>query len=136
MEEHEKDILQTVSELKQTPYCVPDGYFSSLKEELKTCSLPHKGTAHLRPGILRAAFAMAAMLALLLTVGILFSARPVIEDEFTQEDLIVFSSGLTNIALYEEDGEQYASAEEIDAEDIIEYLIYTGVSTDIIEQSR
>lgn len=130
----EKDILQT-EELKHMPYSVSDGYFHSLKVELKTYSYPQKVTANLRLMILRPALAMAAILALILTVGILFSSKPLSEEEFTQEDMIVFSGGMTNTILYEE-GEQYASAETIDEEDIIEYLIYTGVSAATIELSK
>ena len=57
-------------------------------------------------------------------------------DEFTQEDYILFSDNMINTAMYEDmEMDQMADAELID-EDIIEYLIYIGVSPESIELSK
>ena len=51
-------------------------------------------------------------------------------------DYIVFTGDYSAFGIYEEENdEQYADAG-VSEDDIIEYLIYTGVSEDIIELSK
>ena len=54
----------------------------------------------------------------------------------TQEDYMVFTDGYIDLELYDDGlSEQYADAS-ISNEDIVEYLIYTGVSEELIELSK
>ncbi len=103
MKTEEKDILQNRG-LKQTPYDVPEGYFSSLEQNLK--SIPWQNTEKVTPYI-----AIAATFALIMAAGGFFVGKSWTEN---------------NIA------EQYAEA--VTEDDILEYLIYTGVEIEELEQ--
>lgn len=133
MKPNDKDILATRSELKKLPYGVPEGYFDSFKAEMsgkfpQRASGPWKKSA---PYI-----AAAASLALLISAGTIALGKFRSEDTLSQEDYILFSDNLISIDIYEEPSTyQTADAELLD-EEIIEYLIYTGVSPEIIELSK
>lgn len=108
MKREEKDILQD-TRLKEPPFSMPEGYLSSLETKLK--SIPQQGAEKVTvwkkvtPHI-----AMAAMFALIMAAGGFFLGR-----SWTQK-------GIT---------EQYAEA--VTEDDIVEYLIYTGVEVDELE---
>jgi hypothetical protein len=109
MKTEEKDILQNRG-LKQTPYDVPEGYLSSLEQSLKDipCQNREKVTTwkKMTPYI-----AMAAMFALIMAAGGFFVEKSWTENKTT---------------------EQYA--EVVTKDDILEYLIYTGVEIEELEQ--
>ena len=73
--------------------------------------------------------AIAAAAALLIAAGTFLLERES-ESDLTQEDYIVFSEDMTNTIFYETD-EIYAEA--VTEDDIIEYLIYTGVDVEDLE---
>ncbi len=133
MKTNDKDILTARSELRKLPYGVPEGYFDSFKAEMsgrlpRTAAGPWKKSM---PYV-----AAAASLALLVSAGTFALGKFQSEDTLSQEDYILFSDNLISTAIYEDPSAyQVADAELLD-EEIIEYLIYTGVSPEIIELSK
>jgi hypothetical protein len=112
-----KDILEDKS-IKAMPYGTPDGYFEGLKTSLQQTGT-RKTILWKRP----AYAAIAAGFALFLAIGSFFLGRAS-ENNFTQEDYIVFSDEMTN-AIFYDDKEIYADA--LSEDDIIEYLIYNDI---------
>lgn len=106
MKREEQDILQN-EQLKKSPFRVPDNYFSSLNNELINISKKGNSTSvkkWLSYTAIAATFAL-----LVLGGGMLLkwqdSTRPI----------------------------GYAKAQEITNDDIVEYLIYTGVDLEDFE---
>ena len=133
MKTYGHDILASQKELKDRPFSVPDGYFDAFRSEMPAKVLSPRTDIWRRyvPYM-----ATAACLALLLSVGNLVSRNLNHADEFTQEDYILFSDNLISTSVYgNAEMEQTAEAELLD-EDIIEYLIYIGVSPESIELSK
>lgn len=127
------DILASRPELKDRPFGVPEGYFEAFKNEMAgKKAKPHisfwsKSVPYM---------AVAASLALILSVGSIFKKSFETGNEFTDEDYILFSNSFVSTAEYDSaESYQFAEAELID-EDIIEYLIYLGVSPESIELSK
>ena len=116
-----KDILQDKS-LKQQPYSVPEGYFDELKSSLKM--IPARSRRKMfHPWTWTAA----AVVTILIAAGSFFLGRYTDRLDLTEEDYIVFSDDLNTV--YQEISGQYASTD-LTEEDIIEYLIYTGVEVE------
>lgn len=133
MKTNDKDILATRSELRKQPYGVPEGYFDSFKAEMSG-KLPQAAAGPWKKSM--PYVAAAASLALLVSAGTIALGKFQSEDILSQEDYILFSDNLISIDIYEEPSTyQTADAELLD-EEIIEYLIYTGVSPEIIELSK
>lgn len=133
MKSERLDILTSQKELKDNPFGVPAGYFEAFKSNMPGMAVTPKISVWRRSVPYMAA---AACLAILLSVGtfLLNSLNPY--GEFTQEDYILFSDNMINTAMYEDMGmDQMADAELMD-EDIVEYLIYIGVSPESIELSK
>lgn len=131
MKNKDRDILAEALELKKMPYSTPEGYFDSFKANMKPSVHPHGQTF---VGQLMPYAAMAAMFLFLVTGGTFILRHATPQEDLTQEDFIVFSTGMTN-TLYYEDMNQIADAGIAD-EDIIEYLIYSGISAEEIELSK
>ena len=135
MKDLERDILQEAS-LKKCPYSVPEGYFESLKEKAVKYSKPAPAPVFRFKRVVMTAVSMAAMFILMVTAGTFLLEKTTPAEDMTHEDYIVFSDGYFNLEMYEDDmSEQYADASITD-EDIVEYLIYTGVSEEFIELSK
>lgn len=131
MKEKNRDILADNPKLKEQVYSVPDGYFSGFKAGMT----PY---ASVEPSLARRLvpyLSMAAVFIFLVTAGTFFLQQTTPADEFTQEDFILYSSNISGIGLYEEEPDQFADAGIAD-EDIIEYLIYSGISAEEIELSK
>lgn len=131
MKEKNRDILADNPKLKEQVYSVPDGYFSGFKAGMT----PY---ASVEPSLARRLVpypSMAAAFIFLVTAGTFFLQQTTPADEFTQEDFILYSSNISGIGLYEEEPDQLADAGIAD-EDIIEYLIYSGISAEEIELSK
>lgn len=129
---NENDILKDSLELKQMPFTVPEGYFEVFKE------------ANARPVARKVSLwnriapyaAMAAVFVSLVTTGTFLLERSMPQYDMTEEDYVLFSDNMMNTIAYEmEYGSQLAEAE-VSSEDIINYLIYTGVSAEHIELSK
>lgn len=128
----ENDILKDCVELRQMPYSVPEGYFESFKAEA------------VRPVARRVNFwnrfapyaAMAAVFVFLVTAGTFLLERSTPQYQMTEEDYMMFSDNIMTTIAYEmEYGYQLAEAE-ISEEDIINYLIYSGVTPEHIEFAK
>jgi hypothetical protein len=136
MKDSERNIMYDDS-LRKCPYSVPEGYFESMKERAVKYSKPAPAPVFQFKRILTTAVSMAAMFVLMVTAGTFLLENTTPEEDLTQEDYIVFSDGYFGLEMYDDGGlsEQYADAS-ISDEDIVEYLIYTGVSEELIELSK
>lgn len=126
------DILKDCTELKQMPFSVPEGYFDSFKNAnavpvAKRVSLWNRMVPYV---------AMAAVFVSLVAAGTFFLERSTPQYQMTEEDYVMFADNMMNTIAYEmEYGEQIAEAD-LSEEDIINYLIYTGISAEVIELSK
>ena len=133
MKDSERNIMYDDS-LRKCPYSVPEGYFDSLKERAMKYAQPAPVFQFKR--VLYTAVSMAAIFILMVTAGTFFLKGVTPAEDLTQEDYIVFTDGYIDLELYDDGlSEQYADAS-ISNEDIVEYLIYTGVSEELIELSK
>lgn len=128
-----QDILTSRPELKGNPFSTPEGYFESFKLEMS------RRVEKPRASIWKSSIqymAVAASLALILSVGTLIMNSIGTINDFSDEDYILFSNSFVSTAEYEDsESYQFAEAELMD-EDIIEYLIYVGASPESIELSK
>lgn len=126
------DILKDCTELKQMPFSVPEGYFESFKKEnaMPACrkvSLWNRMAPYA---------AMAAVFVFLVSAGTFLLEKSSPDYNMTEEDYVMFADNMMNTIAYEmEFGSQIAEADLSD-EDIINYLIYTGVTAEHIELSK
>ena len=126
------DILKDCTELKQMPFSVPEGYFESFKKEN---SMPVCRKVSLWNRIAPYA-AMAAVFVFLVSAGTFLLEKSSPDYNMTEEDYVMFADNMMNTIAYEmEFGSQIAEADLSD-EDIINYLIYTGVTAEHIELSK
>ena len=133
MKDSERNIMYDDS-LRKCPYSVPEGYFDSLKERAVKYAQPAPVFQFKR--VLYTAVSMVAMFILMVTAGTFFLKGVTSAEDLTQEDYMVFTDGYIDLELYDDGlSEQYADAS-ISNEDIVEYLIYTGVSEELIELSK
>lgn len=131
MDNKKRDILAENSGLRIRPFTVPEGYFESFKADMKQMAQPQQTTLLQK---LMPYASIAAVFVFLVTAGTLFLQKHTPVEEFTQEDYLVFSHNPMNVEYYE-NMDQIADAE-IAAEDIIEYLIYSGITPEEIEFSK
>ncbi len=128
-----KDILKDRPELKEMPYDVPAGYFDELNVEFIAKTIgSRKGTLktnnltsilsqqtlrsrHIRKALPYLAIAASLLVLALVTFG-LIQQKP--KDKFYTDQII--------------EQEYEGLNGELNDEEIIEYLIYTGVSTNVI----
>ncbi len=116
----EKNILKDTAELKSTPFTVPEGYFDNLKVELKMIPKQQTKTTRVvawKPFVRIAS--IAAVIAAIITAGAFLIEKSDAEYEFT---------------VLQEDSDYYADLHHLTEDDIIEYLISTGVELEDIEQ--
>lgn len=126
------DILKYSSdELRKMPYTVPEGYFEQVKAEISRSTAAEEGVSLWRKAV--PYISVAATFLIMVSAGTFFLEKTTQQDGMTYEDYLVHSDVLIE-AEYEQDT-QIADAT-IAAEDIIEYLIYTGVTAEDIEQSK
>lgn len=127
------DILNTLSsEFRKMPYCVPEGYFDTLKQDLQRTGRTHSVERRLRNRVASYA-SIAAAAAIMATSGIMLMKNILTHEDMTYEDYLVHSEAII--------GEEYQDEitvieNEVNEEDIIEYLIYTGVTAELIETSK
>lgn len=128
----DKDILTLHKELKDNPYSAPEGYFDSFRDKMAG-RMPAEETSLWKRTV--PYLAMAASFALLLTAGSLVLNKMTPDGEMSQEDFMIFSDNLINTYLYEDESSLQIADAELQNEDIIEYLIFTGISPEMIEES-
>lgn len=132
MEKNTTDILQSDRCLRKMPYSVPDGYFRSLEDGIAGNIRRKKQQTGGLFSKLTPYFAAAAMFAIIATAGTFFLRAVTDDGDYTFEDYLVMSDGLTGMITYTRDDAQYAENAP-DEQDIADYLIYTGVSTKAID---
>lgn len=127
------DLLNTFSsELKKMPYGVPEGYFDALKKELQKSPAVTIGERGHRNRFAKYA-SIAAAAVILMTAGAMIMKSTLGHNDMTYEDYLVHSGAMID----EEYQEEITVIEnEVNEEDIIEYLIYTGVTAELIEISK
>jgi hypothetical protein len=123
MKEMNRDILADSPQLRRQAYSVPEGYFEGFKAEMQPRSARSFPYA-----------SIAAALVFLVTAGTFFLKQSLPTDEITQEDYLLFSNSMIDVEYYNDAG-QIADAG-IGDEDIIEYLIYSGITAEEIELSK
>ena len=124
-----QDILAD-PQLRRQAYTAPEGYFEEFRSQMK----PYRRAQHNWTEKLVPLVSMAATFILMVTAGTFFLQRTIPSEEFTQEDFLVFSNDVSRMDYYEE-MDHIADAGIAD-EDIVEYLIYSGVSAEEIELSK
>lgn len=112
-------------ELKVNPYSVPEGYFPSLKENMRLARRPESTATWKKTGII---ISVAASVAIMILAGVGLMLRQNPAEYYDDIDLLVFSDLSEHIYL----DAQSMSMEDLTDEDIIEYLIYTGVPVESI----
>lgn len=119
------DVLNTHSSvLKENPYGVPEAYFETLQNNL----ICRKKRLSFNPYI-----SIAAACIILITAGLMLIRNAGMPYDMSYEDYLVHSDYVFTEG-YEDD--IYVIEHEVDADDIIEYLIYTGVTAEVIEHSK
>ena len=126
------DILKDCPQLKQMPFATPEGYFESFKEEASKRKV-HK--LDFRTKIAPYA-AMAAVFIFMVTAGRLLLEQSVPEYQMTEEDYVLFSDNMMTTIAYEMEYASQLAEAEVSEDDIINYLIYTGVTAEHIEFSK
>lgn len=132
MKQTDKDILKDFAELRRMPYSVPEGYFDTFRREMKK---PQTQVVSLWSRIMPYA-SVAAVFIFLVSAGTFILERTTDTRDFTQEDYILFSENFSLNTIYQVHEETQLADASLADEDIIEYLIYTGVSAEEIEYSK
>lgn len=130
MKTDKKDILQAKPNLKDMPFGVPDGYFESFRQSISIQQSPSLWKRFAPYASVAAAFLM------ILSAGTFILEKTTSGDEMTQEDYILFSDNMMNTINYEMNTEDQIAEAEINDDDIINYLIYSGISAEEIELSK
>ncbi|MBQ8838498.1 MAG: hypothetical protein IJ005_04175 [Bacteroidales bacterium] len=115
------------------PYTVPEGYFDDFRERMaKHPALRSRRRVRIMPSV-----SVAAAVAVMLTAGTLFLTDRMNDGGITHEDYMVFSDNFDIMTIYDEiTAEDRVAEADILDEDIIDYLIYIGVSAEEIELSK
>lgn len=128
---NDNDILKK-PELRERPYEVPEGYFTSVKEVIRTADRT-TGNSRRRQNVGLYIMAAAASLALLILAGTGVLSKPETGEYYDSIDLLVFSD-ISEESYY--DLQAMSEPEELTEDDIIEYLIYTGTTLESIESNE
>lgn len=116
---NERNILDN-PELKSTPFIIPEGYFEGLKTDLKMIPKQlEKQTKVVKWKTFIRFASIAAVVAALITAGAVFLDK---------------SNDDTGFTVIQEETDYFADLESLTEEDIIEYLISTGIELEDIEQ--
>lgn len=132
-----KDILKSAHELKKLPYSVPEGYFDRMKADM--VSFVTEREERQKPFIARLApyAAVAAAFIFLVTAGTFILEKTTPATDQAEFDEFYFYSNMIPVTdPYAVETIQENQYDEIQDEDIIEYLIYSGVTAEVIELSR
>ena len=130
----EKDILKSAPELKNLPYSIPDGYFDRLKAEVVTNVREREERQ--RPFIARLApyAAVAAAFVFLVTAGTFLLERTTRATQSEMDEFYFYSNMIPVTDPYAVETIKVDYENDIlEDEDIIEYLIYSGITPEEIE---
>lgn len=127
----EKDYLEIHSEeLRKMPFNIPEGYFEETRTEIMS-----KTSGHASKGLWSkvAPYAsMAAAFILMVTGGRYLLEKSTESDSMTYEDYVVHSE----YHISTEYSTKEDSLEVVEDEDIINYLIYSGITAEVLELSK
>lgn len=132
MKDLNKDILNDCTELKKMPFTTPEGYF----EQFKAAAYRPKADSLSLWKRMVPYISVAASFIFLVTAGTLILERSVKQQDMTQEDYIMFSDNMMNTISYDIDEDAWIADAEINNEDIINYLIYSGITAEEVELSK
>ena len=139
------DILQSEKKLKEMPFKIPEGYFSSLEDRMARMASENavRNATVRRPLYFRIvqAAAAAAMLSAVVLGSITLArdasdarmARQMADDSFFYLELMP-ATGTADI-LYDSDSYGYVADTGLSDEDIIDYLIYSGTPVELLNES-
>lgn len=130
MKEMKRDILAENPQLRKLVYTAPEGYFEDFKSQMR----PYRNVQRGRMEKIAPYISIAASFIFIVTAGTFFLRRTALTEEFTQEDYLLFANSMVNVEYYEENGHIADAA--MEEEEIIEYLIYSGISAEEIELSK
>lgn len=126
------DILHShSSELRKMPYSIPEGYFEGLQNNLRINEANVSTETRRFWGRMAPYASMAAAFAIIATAGTAILRNVTERSDMSYEDYIVHSEIM--IVNEEETEEAYPEAE---AQDIVEYLIHSGITAELIEFSK
>ena len=126
------DILNShLSELRKMPFRVPEGYFEGLQDSLRIDETHAPGEARSFLGRMAPYASMAAAFAIMVTAGTAILKNVTEKSDMTYEDYIVHSE----IMIIDEE-ETEDTYQEADAQDIVEYLIHSGITAELIEFTK
>ncbi len=133
------DILESKKELKKMPFSVPDGYFDEMQRQV----MAGIGTAARTPAkertvshILLRLTTAAAMLAAVVTGTLSITRDRHLQKEQMLNDTFFYTELMPNDMdiLYEESSYGYVADSDLSDEDIIDYLIYSGIPVEQLNE--
>lgn len=133
MMDRNKDILQDFKVLKENAFTVPEGYFDAARSRIRKHETTRKTGLWER---MSPYAAIAAVFVFMVTAGTFFLEKTTRPTDMTQEDYIVFSDAMMNTVGYSIEYDSQIADAELGDEDIINYLIYMGISAEEIETSK
>lgn len=113
------------------PYSIPEGYFEGLQNNLRINEADVSTETRSFWGRMAPYISMAAAFAIITTAGTAILRNVTERSDMSYEDYIVHSEIM--IVNEEETEEAYPEAE---AQDIVEYLIHSGITAELIEFSK
>lgn len=131
MKNKDKDILNSLN-LQKMPYDTPEGYFEDFKNKAKAGVAPKTGIW----GRMAPYAGMAAAFLFIFMIGKTVTEGTDGNMEITQEDYLVFTKEMPIDIIYGIESEYQVADAAINEEDVISYLIYSGISAEEIEQYK
>ena len=131
MKSTDKDILNSLN-LKKMPFDTPEGYFERFKAGMKKEAMP-------RSGIWNRFVPYAGLAAAFLSIfaiGTAILERSVEDTEMIQDDYLVLYDNMPVTTIYEIGEEAQLADAAMNEEDIINYLIYSGITAEELEQYK
>ena len=133
------DILDSNKHLKDIPFGIPDGYFDSLEENVMSPAVSARTSgrrAEIRHIVMRAAAVAAAIV--LGSISVPRHIRSEKDKEQMENDCFFYTelmpvSGTADV-LYGSDN-SYIADTDLSDEDIIDYLIYSGIPVELLNES-
>ena len=133
------DILYSNKHLKDIPFGIPDGYFDSLEENVMSRAVYARTSgrrAEIRHIVMRAAAVAAAIV--LGSISVPRHIRSEKDKEQMENDSFFYTelmpvSGTADV-LYGSDN-SYIADTDLSDEDIIDYLIYSGIPVELLNES-
>ena len=132
----EMDILKSARELKTMPYSTPEGYFDRVKVEIKSAATESKESQRHLLARLAPYAAMAAVFVFLVTAGTFFLEKTTKSEQSQIEEYYFYSNMIPVTDPYAIETVQVEYESAVADEDIIEYLIYSGITAELIELSK